>query len=101
MAAFLDEKLAFPNMTTVEAAMAEASSQSPETIEAVLAADRKGREAALRAIRDASVNATNGETLMITTILSFRFAIGVLVTVHEFGHFWVARRLGVKSYASL
>ena len=23
-------------------------------------------------------------------------AIGVLVTVHEFGHFWVARRLGVK-----
>ena len=33
---------------------------------------------------------------MITTILSFVLAIGVLVTVHEFGHFWVARRLGVK-----
>lgn len=31
-----------------------------------------------------------------TTILSFLVAIGVLVTVHEFGHFWVARRLGVK-----
>ena len=55
VAAFLDEKLAFPNIaTTVEAAMAEASSQSPETIEAVLAADQKGREAAIRAIRDAS-----------------------------------------------
>ncbi len=26
----------------------------------------------------------------------FLIAIGVLVTVHEFGHFWVARRLGVK-----
>ncbi len=29
-------------------------------------------------------------------IVSFVAAIGVLVTVHEFGHFWVARRLGVK-----
>lgn len=30
------------------------------------------------------------------SVLSFIVAIGVLVTVHEFGHFWVARRLGVK-----
>lgn len=29
-------------------------------------------------------------------ILSFVAAIGILVTVHEFGHFWVAHRLGVK-----
>jgi regulator of sigma E protease len=27
---------------------------------------------------------------------AFIVAIGILVTVHEFGHFWVARRLGVK-----
>ncbi|MCF7994136.1 MAG: site-2 protease family protein, partial [Chromatiaceae bacterium] len=27
---------------------------------------------------------------------AFLVAIIVLVTVHEFGHFWVARRLGVK-----
>lgn len=37
---------------------------------------------------------------MISTILSsvffFIIAIGVLVTVHEFGHYWVARKLGVK-----
>jgi regulator of sigma E protease len=33
---------------------------------------------------------------VITSILWFILAIGVLVTVHEFGHFWVARRLGVK-----
>ena len=26
----------------------------------------------------------------------FLIVIGILVTVHEFGHFWVARRLGVK-----
>jgi len=30
------------------------------------------------------------------SIVAFLIAIGVLVTVHEFGHFWVARRLGVK-----
>lgn len=29
-------------------------------------------------------------------LVSFLVALGVLVTVHEFGHFWVARRLGVK-----
>ncbi len=30
------------------------------------------------------------------SLLGFVLAIGILVTVHEFGHFWVARRLGVK-----
>lgn len=33
---------------------------------------------------------------VIFSLLSFILAIGVLVTVHEFGHFWVARRLGIK-----
>ncbi len=32
----------------------------------------------------------------IVSLLSFLVAIGILVAVHEFGHFWVARRLGVK-----
>lgn len=30
------------------------------------------------------------------SIIGFVLAIGVLVAVHEFGHFWVARKLGVK-----
>ena len=30
------------------------------------------------------------------SVLAFIVAISVLVAVHEFGHFWVARRLGVK-----
>ena len=30
------------------------------------------------------------------SLIGFAIAIGILVTVHEFGHFWVARRLGVK-----
>jgi regulator of sigma E protease len=33
---------------------------------------------------------------VVSSILWFVVAIGVLVTVHEFGHFWVARRVGVK-----
>ncbi len=30
------------------------------------------------------------------TIAAFIVALGILITVHEFGHFWVARRLGIK-----
>lgn len=32
----------------------------------------------------------------LVSIPAFVVAIGVLVAVHEFGHYWVARRLGVK-----
>jgi len=35
-------------------------------------------------------------TSLIATIGAFLFAILLLVTVHEWGHFWVARRLGVR-----
>jgi regulator of sigma E protease len=33
---------------------------------------------------------------ILTSLVAFVIAIGILVTVHEFGHFWVARRLGFK-----
>ncbi|WP_459866295.1 sigma E protease regulator RseP [Endothiovibrio diazotrophicus] len=32
----------------------------------------------------------------LSAAAAFLVAIGVLITVHEFGHFWVARKLGVK-----
>lgn len=32
----------------------------------------------------------------LLTVVAFVVAISVLVAVHEFGHYWVARRLGVK-----
>ena len=35
-------------------------------------------------------------TTLTTTVLAFIVAIAILVAVHEFGHFWVARRLGIK-----
>lgn len=33
---------------------------------------------------------------LLFSIAGFLLAIGLLVAIHEFGHFWVARRLGVK-----
>jgi len=33
---------------------------------------------------------------LLQTLLAFLVVIGILVTVHEFGHYWVAKRLGVK-----
>jgi hypothetical protein len=31
-----------------------------------------------------------------SSLLAFIVAISVLVAVHEFGHFWVAKKLGIK-----
>ncbi len=33
---------------------------------------------------------------LLFTLLSFVAALAILIAVHEFGHFWVARKLGVK-----
>ncbi|GGE80312.1 zinc metalloprotease [Streptosporangium jomthongense] len=33
---------------------------------------------------------------IIQTILALALTLGILVTLHEYGHFWVARRCGVK-----
>ncbi|MGX5173398.1 RIP metalloprotease RseP [Aliikangiella sp. IMCC44653] len=34
--------------------------------------------------------------MFISNLIYFIIALGVLVTIHEYGHFWVARKLGVK-----
>jgi len=33
---------------------------------------------------------------MLTTLIAFAVALGILITFHEFGHYWVARRCGVR-----
>ncbi len=33
---------------------------------------------------------------LLLSLFGFVVALGILITVHEFGHYWVARRLGVK-----
>ena len=32
----------------------------------------------------------------LTYVLAFIAAVGIIVTVHEYGHYWVAKKLGVK-----
>lgn len=39
---------------------------------------------------------TNSPGEILTAIVAFVVAIGILVAVHEFGHYWVARKLGIK-----
>ena len=34
--------------------------------------------------------------VILEALLAFAVVIGILVTIHEFGHYWVARKLGVK-----
>ncbi len=38
----------------------------------------------------------HGLSEFLYALLGFLIVIGVLVTVHEFGHYWVARRCGIK-----
>lgn len=33
---------------------------------------------------------------LIRTVLSFLLALGILVTIHEYGHFWMARYFGIR-----
>jgi regulator of sigma E protease len=33
---------------------------------------------------------------VLHNLFFFILALGVLITFHEFGHYWVARKLGVK-----
>jgi len=42
------------------------------------------------------MNGFNSAADFLTSIPAFIVAIGVLVAVHEFGHFWVARKLGIR-----
>jgi regulator of sigma E protease len=39
---------------------------------------------------------TDSPLQFVINVAAFIVAIGVLVAVHEFGHFWVARRLGIR-----
>ncbi|HYS11730.1 MAG TPA: site-2 protease family protein, partial [Burkholderiaceae bacterium] len=34
--------------------------------------------------------------VVLLKILAFVVVLGILIPVHEYGHFWVARRCGVK-----
>ncbi len=33
---------------------------------------------------------------VIVSALAFLVALGILISIHEYGHFWVARQVGIK-----
>ncbi len=50
----------------------------------------------VRLIGNADGTVGNYRKIRVTTILSFVFVLGVLIFVHELGHFLMARRIGVR-----
>src|ERR1044071_5183951 len=49
-----------------------------------------------RAGHFARVRIDGSEVQRLTTVLAFLFVLGVLIFVHELGHFLAARRLGIR-----
>ena len=94
VAAFLDGRLGFPGIPAIiEAVLNRHQCRRVDDLQDVLAADRWARHEA------ESMMTRRGQgrhMTILTYVFAFLVAIGVLVAVHEFGHFWMARRLGIR-----
>ena len=33
---------------------------------------------------------------IVVSAIAFLIALGILISIHEYGHFWVARKVGIK-----
>ena len=96
VSAFLGRRLNFASIAAVIDCVLQQHEAGPvRSLEDALAADAWAREHALARARPPAGGRRMSPTIL-TSIVAFVVAIGVLVTVHEFGHFWVARRLGFK-----
>ena len=95
VAAFLDRRIRFDQIHQVNVATLEAVTASkPESLEDLLDLDARSREAAGRAI--APAGATEPKRYRMLTIVAFIVALGLLIAVHEYGHYRVAVACGVK-----
>ena len=98
VAAFLAGKLSFVSIADVIARAMDAHTPSAvSTLADVRGADRWAHEFAQEVVR--SYNQEGGFPTVTSTLFSlaaFVFVLGVLVFVHELGHFLVARWLGVR-----
>ena len=56
----------------------------------------RGADCNRRPCRSPCMISTDSPLQFVINLAAFIVAIGVLVAVHEFGHFWVARRLGIR-----
>ena len=86
--AFLEGSLKFTEIPLLlQRVMEEHEVKSVHTIEDILKADHWARERAKAILRR--------EKIVLTTIFSTVIVLGILVFVHELGHFLLAKKLGV------
>ena len=78
---------------SIEAVLDRHQCRQVDDLQDVLAADRWARQEAESMLTRA---ASSRHMTILTYVLAFLVAIGVLVAVHEYGHFWMARRLGIR-----
>ena len=96
--AFLDRRLNFLDIPAViETVMDSISGVAATDLPAVLAADAAARVRAEAAVAVARrLRGVGRLTLSWQHLLAFIVAVSLLVTIHEFGHYCVARLLGFK-----
>ena len=101
--AFLERRLNFLDIAAVIEAVLTAMTAEGAlgSLDDVLAADAEGATTGTRAprrLQRRNGRGSEGRSRMnlIWQALWFIVAVSLLVTVHEFGHYWVARRLGFK-----
>ena len=92
--AFLDRRLNFTGIATVIDKVLQRLDSSPvKALGDVLDADAAARRLAIALIE---LGAGALRMKMLLFIAAFLVAISILVAVHEFGHYWVAKKLGFK-----
>ncbi len=106
--AFLERRIPFTGIPrTIEKVLAATPEAHPATIAEVLAADREARERARALLASISISAgrwlrlAEGKTRttmhdFLVSAAAFIVLVGVIIVVHEFGHFIVAKLCGVR-----
>lgn len=90
--AFLMERIGFTSIPqVVEHTLEKLENAAAESIECILDKDKVARSVAQQYI--SSIEAEMNALFMIAAAA---LLLGPLIAIHEFGHYWVARKLGVK-----
>ncbi len=91
---FLKGRIRFPEMAdVVSEAMTRVGSEDIRDVDDVIAADQEARRVARAAVGNAR-RGTDGSGVM--TVLATVVVLGVLIFVHELGHFAAAKAVGIE-----
>src|SRR5690606_12550248 len=97
VSAFLQGRIGFLSIAAlVEDALAAIAVEPAASLEALRGIDARARRHAERAIATGAIRWAAAMTAFRAPAWWLVVSLGILVTIHEFGHFWVARRCGVR-----